>query len=67
MQNFMQVWLKNNLIMDIIILLVLLFLLIICFSTTIPLITPFGALFFYIIYYIDKYNLLFLYHAEFES
>ena len=53
--------------MDIIILLVLLFLLIICFSTTIPLITPFGALFFYIKYYIDKYNLLFLYPAEFES
>ena len=43
------------------------FILIICFSTTIPLITPFGALFFYIKYYIDKYNLLFLYPAEFES
>jgi hypothetical protein len=43
------------------------FMLIICFSTTIPLITPFGALFFYIKYYIDKYNLLFLYPAEFES
>jgi hypothetical protein len=43
------------------------FFLIICFSTTIPLITPFGALFFFIKYYIDKYNLLFLYPAEFES
>ena len=43
------------------------FILIICFSTTIPLITPFGALFFFIKYYIDKYNLLFLYPAEFES
>ena len=43
------------------------FMLILCFSTTIPLITPFGALFFYIKYYIDKYNLLFLYPAEFES
>jgi len=43
------------------------FMLIICFSTTIPLITIFGALFFYIKYYIDKYNLLFLYPAEFES
>ena len=43
------------------------FILILCFSTTIPLITPFGALFFYIKYYIDKYNLLFLYPAEFES
>lgn len=43
------------------------FVLIICFSTTIPLITPFGALFFFIKYYIDKYNLLFLYPAEFES
>ena len=43
------------------------FMLILCFSTHIPLITPFGALFFYIKYYIDKYNLLFLYPAEFES
>ena len=43
------------------------FMLIIVFSTTIPLITIFGALFFYIKYYIDKYNLLFLYPAEFES
>jgi hypothetical protein len=43
------------------------FMLILCFSTSIPLITPFGALFFYIKYYIDKYNLLFLYPAEFES
>ena len=43
------------------------FMLIICFSTTIPLITPFGALFFYIKYFIDKNNLLFLYPAEFES
>ena len=43
------------------------FMLTLCFSTHIPLITPFGALFFYIKYYIDKYNLLFLYPAEFES
>jgi hypothetical protein len=43
------------------------FMLILCFSTHIPLITPFGALFFYIKYYIDKYNLLFLFPAEFES
>ena len=43
------------------------FILIICFSNTIPLITHFGVLFFFIKYYIDKYNLLFLYPAEFES
>ena len=43
------------------------FMLTLCFSTTIPLITPFGFLFFLLKYYIDKYNLLFLYPAEFES
>ncbi len=43
------------------------FMLTLCFSTTIPLITPFGSLFFFFKYFIDKYNLLFLYPAEFES
>jgi hypothetical protein len=38
-----------------------------CFSTTIPLIVPFGGLFFLIKYYVDKYNLLFVYPVEFES
>lgn len=38
-----------------------------CFSTTIPLIAPFGCLFFYIKYFVDKYNLLFVYPVEFES
>jgi hypothetical protein len=37
------------------------------FSTTIPLIVPFGCLFFYIKYFVDKYNLLFVYPVEFES
>lgn len=43
------------------------FILTLIFSSTIPLIVPFGALFFYIKYFIDKYNLLFVYPAEFES
>ena len=43
------------------------FMLTLVFSTTIPLIVPFGSLFFILKYYIDKYNLLFLYPAEFES
>lgn len=43
------------------------FILTLTFSSTIPLILPFGALFFYIKYFIDKYNLLFVYPAEFES
>lgn len=38
-----------------------------CFSTTIPLIAPFGCLFFFIKYFVDKYNLLFVYPVEFES
>lgn len=38
-----------------------------CFSTTIPLIVPFGCLFFFIKYFVDKYNLLFVYPVEFES
>jgi len=36
-------------------------------STSIPLITPFGCLFFFYKYYVDKYNLLFVYPVEFES
>lgn len=43
------------------------FVLTLCFSTTIPLIAPFGCLFFYIKYFVDKYNLLFVYPVEFES
>jgi hypothetical protein len=43
------------------------FILTLCFSSTIPLIAPFGSLFFIMKYYIDKYNLLFVYPAEFES
>lgn len=43
------------------------FLMTLIFSTTIPLVVPFGCLFFYVKYYFDKYNLLFFYPAEFES
>lgn len=43
------------------------FILTLVFSTTIPLIVPFGCLFFVLKYYIDKYNLLFVYPVEFES
>ena len=43
------------------------FILTLCFSSTIPLIAPFGSLFFIMKYFIDKYNLLFVYPAEFES
>lgn len=43
------------------------FLMTLIFSTTIPIVVPFGCLFFYVKYYFDKYNLLFFYPAEFES
>jgi len=43
------------------------FVLTLCFSTTVPLIVPFGCLFFYLKYFVDKYNLLFVYPVEFES
>lgn len=43
------------------------FLMTLVFSSTIPLVVPFGCLFFYVKYYFDKYNLLFFYPAEFES
>lgn len=43
------------------------FLMILIFSTTIPIIVPFGCLFFYIKYYVDKYNLLFFYPVEFDG
>lgn len=43
------------------------FLLTLIFSTTIPLIVPFGCLFFYIKYHFDKYNLIFYYPVEFEG
>jgi hypothetical protein len=37
------------------------------FSVLIPLILPFATLIFAIFYYIDKYNLLYIYPLEFES
>lgn len=43
------------------------FLLSLIFSTTIPLIVPFGSLFFYLKYMFDKYNLLFFYPIEFDG
>jgi len=37
------------------------------FSGTVPIISYFMAIFFYVRYYIDKYNLIFVYNREFEG
>lgn len=37
------------------------------FSVLIPLMLPFAALIFCIFYYVDKYNLMYIYPVEFES
>jgi hypothetical protein len=37
------------------------------FSTAMPIVTVFAALFFFFRYYIEKYNLVFVYQQDYES
>ena len=37
------------------------------FATVVPLISVFACLFFTFKYFVDKYNLTFVYHKEFEG
>ena len=43
------------------------FAMIFVFSTSVPIILPFGAMYFFLKYTIDKYNIVWVYPLEFES
>lgn len=45
---------------------VAMFAMVLIFSTSVPLILPFGTLFFGIKYLVDKYNLVYVYPMEFD-
>ena len=43
------------------------FTLVFIFSTILPLVLPIGCLFFVVKYFIDKYNIVYLYRSNYES